>query len=879
MMRHLYALSLAAVLCSGTLSAQHWTQGITSERPTFHEVEKAFTDFWAPFNVKNGWYTDSAGVRHKAPGWKQFQRWAQHWRVRTGPSGVFPTNRVECDAWDRYVKEQGGGAAKSSANWTSMGPYNATGIAGVGRINCIAFHPTNTNTFWVGTPAGGLWKTTNGGTSWTTNTDDLPVLGVSWIAIHPNDPNTMYIATGDGDAALSLSAFGHPFAGDTKSIGVLKSTNGGSTWTQVLSADQSDGVLIRKILIDPAFPTYVYAATNYGIYQTDDGGASWTNILPGYFMDIEFHPTNPDIVYAASYDPAGNAQVYRTIDFGQNWSQVTALSGVNRIDIAVCPAAPNAVDILCSDANTHAMHSMHYSTNSGAIWAPYWTGGPGYNLLGWMGDASDNSGQGSYDLTLAIDPANYNNIYVGGVNLWRTNDGGSSWSPSNVWTGGGINAPPGTPVVHADKHHVVFHPSQANVLYDCNDGGVYRSTNGGSTWTNLTNGMAISQMYSISNAQSDPTVVLAGLQDNGSIGLDAGSWQELTGGDGMQCHIDPTMSFIYTSYANGVIYRINTSTAAQVTISENLPGGQQPGEWVTPYQLDPNNPAVIFAGYEALYRSANRGNTWTTLSTPIPGAIMNYLAVAPSNSNVIYIGYLDVVLRSVNGGSTWTNVTGSLPTGSVYLSGIQVDPADANAVVVTLSGYEANDKVYATTNGGGSWTNVTATGLPNLPVNCAEIDPATGDVYLGTDAGVFVWDAGTSGWVPYDQGLPNVVVTDLDLQHATSTLRAGTFGRGLWETNTISVGIGAHAPNAQVQLVPNPSNGQFTVNLGDPLTEVRSITLYSGLGQQVWQQDMPPLQGGRIDVDASELAPGVYVLHLHTNKGVRNARVVIEGGR
>ncbi|MCB0815100.1 MAG: hypothetical protein KDB87_18290, partial [Flavobacteriales bacterium] len=457
-------------------------------------------------------------------------------------SGEFPSNLVECQEWEKIAKDAHQplpGHFKGTSNWTSLGPNSSANIAGIGRINCIAFHPTNANTFWVGTPAGGMWKTTNGGNSWTTNTDDLPVLGVSWIAIHPTQQNTMYIATGDGDAAQSLTAFGHQNYGDTKSVGILKSTNGGNTWTTVLSAQQSDGVLIRKVMIDPAYPDYIYAATSLGIYQSTDAGTTWNNILGGHFMDMEFNPGNSDIVYAASYVPGGGAQVFTTTDYGQNWTQTTNLTGVNRIEIAVTPAAPNNADFVCSDANTNGLHSLWWTNNSGASWSQYFTGGPGTNLLGWMGDASDNGGQGSYDLTLAIDPANYSNIYLGGVNLWRTTDGGNSWFISNIWSGESWNNPPPNPqVVHADKHHVTFHPLQPGVLFDCNDGGVYKSTNGGNTWTDLSDGIVNSQMYSISSAQTDPGILLAGLQDNGSIGYETGSWQELTGGDGMMCHVD-----------------------------------------------------------------------------------------------------------------------------------------------------------------------------------------------------------------------------------------------------------------------------------------------------------------------------------------------------
>ena len=184
MLRKFFLCGLGLVLGLG-LNAQHWTSSITSDQPTFHEIQQAFNDHWAPYDVKDGWYVDQDGVRSKAPGWKQFKRWEWYWQQRTGPSGEFPSNLVECQEWEKIAKDAHQplpGHFKGTSNWTSLGPNSSANIAGIGRINCIAFHPTNANTFWVGTPAGGMWKTTNGGNSWTTNTDDLPVLGVRWIA-------------------------------------------------------------------------------------------------------------------------------------------------------------------------------------------------------------------------------------------------------------------------------------------------------------------------------------------------------------------------------------------------------------------------------------------------------------------------------------------------------------------------------------------------------------------------------------------------------------------------------------------------------------------------------------------------------------------------
>lgn len=767
-------------------TAQEWTNNIKNENPTFYDIQQVFNDYWEPFNVENGKYITN-GQEHKAYGWKQFKRWEWYWQQRVGPSGVFPNNTVIWDEWDKLKanKVKNVNNKKPPSNWSPIGPYDET-VFGLGRVNCMAFHPTNPNIFWVGTPAGGLWKTTNGGSSWTPIGDNLPVLGVSSIAIDPSNPNIMYIATGDGEGAFSLSAFGNPLAGDTKSVGVLKSTDGGNTWSTVLSAQQNQGILIRKIVIDPNYPSYLFAATSVGIFRTNDGGASWTLPQLGYFMDIEFNPGNTDIMYASTFDNGGNAQVYITTDIGVTWTQTTNFTGINRVEIAVTPNSVNAVDLLCSKASDNGLFGLYYSVNSGATWTLYYNGSiAGQNLLGWYDDGSQQGGQGNYDLAYVIDPNDWNTIILGGINTFKTTNGGGTWSPSNVWTSSPTyNTTGNTQIVHADKHFFAYHPLVSNTLFECNDGGIYKSTDNGNTWIDITNGMQISQFYSISSSQTNSTLISGGRQDNGSFVMAGATEVALSGGDGMMTHIDYSDdNYIYTSYVNGEIYRNIASPPSQVTISNNITGTPS-GEWLTPYLIDPNTPTTLYAGYKEIYKSTNRGNTWTQISNFGGTNPMNYLEVAPTNSNYIYAAWLNAVYMSSNGGASWSNITGFLPVSNQYISSIKVDPSDENSLFVTFSGYvNASEKVYFTPDAGVSWYNITLTGLPNLPVNCVEVDKSSGDLYVGTDLGVYLFDTGLSVWTQYGTGLPNVVVTDLDIQYSSSKLKVGTFGRGIWETD------------------------------------------------------------------------------------------------
>jgi len=767
-------------------NAQRWAKDVKGESPNFFEIQKAFTDHWKPYNVKNGKYLEN-GIEKKAPGWKQFKRWEWYWEQRVGPTGHFPENTV---IWDEWQKQVGASSLKTSENdnkvaaaWAPIGPYDET-VHGLGRVNCIAFHPTDPNTMWIGTPAGGIWKTTTGGTSWTPLADDLPVLGVSSIVVHPTNPNIMYIATGDGERAISLQAFGAQSAGDTKSVGVLKTVDGGATWTTVLSAQQMDGVLIPKLLINPSSPDMVYAASTLGIYKTLDAGVNWNNIQSGDFQDMELKPGDPNTIYASTFDEAGDAQVFVTTD-GMNFTQTSSFSGIGRINIEVTPDNADAVDLLCANSSNSGLHGLYYSVTSGATWTQYWDGSvAGQNMLGWHDDGSDQDGQGTYDLAYAIDPNDWNTILLGGINTWKTSDAGANWGISNIWTSGApYNTNGSTEIVHADKHALVFHPLLTNTLYECNDGGVNKSTDGGTTWTNITNGIQISQFYSISSSQMTADLMSGGRQDNGSLALESGLEYALSGGDGMMTHIDYSDdNFIYTSYINGEIYRYDLNNMPEVTISNNLPGAPLKGEWMTPYLIDPSTPTTVYAGYDEIFKSIDRGDSWTQISNWSFGQNVNYLTVAPSNSNFIYAGWFDGIMITSNGGGSWSDITGSLPVGNQNISSILIDPTDENSVLVTFSGYTATEKVFLTWDAGASWSNITLTGLPNLPVNCSESDENTGDIFLGTDLGVYYLDTATASWAQYGTALPNVVVTDLDIQVSSSKLRAGTFGRGIWET-------------------------------------------------------------------------------------------------
>ena len=782
--RRFVILLSALVVGSFQARGQEWTRKMQQPNANFYEIKKSFDDYW-----KNRSY-------ERSQGFKQYKRWEYFWGKRVLPNGQFPKAGIKQIEWKKYIathpelKRGSGSRTTGNGNWTSLGPNSSPGgYQGVGRINCIGFHPSNANTFYVGTPAGGLWKTTDAGATWSNLTDDLPIIGVSYIAIDPNNANTIYLATGDADG------------GDTPSIGVLKSTDGGTSWNATgLNWEASLGRRISRLLISPNNSNLLVAATSQGIYKTTDAGTSWTLARSGNFRDLEFKPGDPTIMYATGQGSNSSHQIYKSTNTGDSWTQVTFLNSVNRIAIAVSAANPAFVAAVTSNSNTNGFAGFYASTNSGSSFSLRFSS---KNLLGWEFDGSDSRGQGWYDLAITIAPTNANLINVGGVNNWQSTDGGFNWNINTMWFATGK-----APEVHADKHDLIYHPLQTGTMFECNDGGIYRTTNSGTTWTDITNGITHTQFYKIGVSQTDASYIVAGAQDNGTKLRAGTSWTNIGGGDGMECIIDPTDKNIqYYSLYYGRITRIKNGTSS--VISENIPGRPQ-GAWVTPYVLDPSNPNTILAGYRDVYRSTNQGDSWTNISNGQLSTNLSAIAVAPSASNTIYATNGRIVYRTTNA-SSWSNITNNLPVSNAVVTYIAVSLADANIVWVTLSGYSDGNKVFKSTNGGSSWTNISGS-LPNLPVNCILHDSNTSDesLYIGTDVGIFYRNNTLGDWISFSNGLPNVVVRELEIQRSSSKLRAGTYGRGLWESDLYN---SAAAPNT-------PSITSFTPTSGDVGTSV-----------------------------------------------------------
>ena len=836
---------LLLFLIVNTSFSQEWVRLFNDPAVNFYNVQREFYKYWDGKTPERG------------QGWMIFKRWENFMEPRVYPTGVRPDPATTYKEIKKY-KQQHNDNINDLSNWVSLGPSSWFSISynpGIGRINCITVHPTNSSILFAGSPSGGLWKSTNSGANWSTATDNLELLGISSIVINPANPNIMYIATGDGDG------------GATYSIGILKSTNGGLNWnTTGFSYVVSSGVRINKLVMSPANSDILFNVSNLGIYRSTNGGTNWTQIMSGNIRDIEFHPSNPSIIYAVG------TTFYKSSDAGATFNiSGTGLpaSGVNRFAMGVSPAGPDYVYVLASSSANSGFYGFYRSTDAGnnfvrTINTP--------NILGYNADGSSTGGQGTYDLCVAMSPLNINEVYTGGINIWKSTNAGNNFICNTYW----IYPTSTYGYVHADVHTVDFF---GNTLYTGTDGGLFKSTNFGTNWTDISAGMSMTQFYRFGGTPQNANYLIGGTQDNGT-NLYNGVWTHVLGADGMEAAVDPAnQNIVYACRQNGGLCRSISGGSNFVSIVSNITGT---GAWVTPYILDPVNPEILYAGYQDIWKSTDRGNFWTKL-TNYNGSTFRSLAVAKSNNNYIYAATSSSIYIATDGGANWTSITSGLPGYSITY--IDVSTTDANKLWITLSGYNAGYKIYYSSNAGNNWTNISGS-LPNLPANCvAYLHPDR--LFIGMDVGVYYRDNTMSDWAPFMINMPNVEISEFEIHLPTNKIRAATYGRGIWEsvippvTSINSNGNDIPASYTLYQNYPNPFNPETIIEFDLPKNSNVTLKIYNILGQEIrtlLQSDVSVghklIQWNGKDNNGQIVNSGIYIYEL-TAGNFRDSKIMV----
>ncbi len=776
-------------LLSFQLAAQPWVDSLLNPKCNFYTIQNSFNNYW-----KNKPY-------ERGKGYNVFKRFEWYASPRVYPTGnmEFASPSKAYEEFQKYLVtlniSKKSGIAAASANWSAIGPMGSPLSTGAGRINFIRFNPTNTNIIYAGTPAGGLWVSNDAGLSWTTNTDNLSVIGCSDMAINPNNPNIIYLATGDFDG------------GDTKSIGILKSTDSGVTWAATgLTMAVSSGHKIGRLLINPLRPNTLLAATTDGLYRTNNAGATWNLVHNIAFNDIEYKPNDTSVVYAVSAtnffkSNSGASSVNSFTAFGNTIMGSTA----KRLALSVTPANANYVYVLQASDN-NGFGGLYQSTDSGNTFVKK-SSSP--NVMGWSANGSDTGGQGWYDIALGVSPTNANEIIVGGVNTWKSTNGGQSWALFTHWTGGG-----GKPLVHADVHDIQY--INGSSVYIASDGGLDRISNTGTGLTTLNGAMNIAQIYRLGLSVSQASLIITGHQDNGTCLMNNTSWSKIYSGDGMDCFIDwNNNNNMVASYVDGAFAYSSNGGNSFSNIVSGLTGT---GDWVAPIVQDPNVPSTFYCGYQQIFKSTNYGFNWTQLSTISNSSKFKYISVAPSNPSFIYASTGFNLYLTENGGTTWKSIATGLPLNSAQITKMAVNNTNPNHVFVTLSGYASNQKVYMSENGGVSWHNISA-GLPNIPCNSiAYLNNSNHEIYVGMDVGVYYKNAAMNSFVLYNQGLPNTIVNDIEIQYLDQSIVAATYGRSVFKTSKYST------PGLPPEAMFSAFNNTYCVNTTATINDLSSNT-------------------------------------------------------
>jgi photosystem II stability/assembly factor-like uncharacterized protein len=768
-------------------------------------------------------------------------------------------------------------------DWIVRGPANVGA-----RVNTIAVHPEDDSTLYIGYSTGGVFKTTDGGASWTPVFDDQPFTSIGDIAIDPRDPDILYVGTGDPNIS------GYPFIGD----GLYRSRDAGRTWEHLGLEEQR---IISKIVLHPEEEKTLYAATmglpfvpnrQRGLYRSRDGGNSWEQILfvdeGAGIIDLIMDPSDAQTLYAVSWDrirnnretiaDGPNGGVYKSTDGGDSWRRLMGglpQGRTGRIALAIAKSNPQVLVALFLDSQDE-LENIYRTENGGTNWSPILdrtanNGLPARPLgsLGW------------YLGRIEIHPEDDRDIFMLGVRLWRTRDNGQRW----------VLATSGSSGIHVDNHDLVFGPT--GTIYLGTDGGLYRSTNNGFAWTDAEN-IPATQLYRTAFNPHQPDWYYGGAQDNGTVGgVDvAENWRRIFGADGFQMQFHPERPEIfYVEIQGGGIYYTQDGGRQWSSGTKGIANGDR-RNWDAPYQISAHRPSVLYTGTYRLYRSDSDSlPAWTPISGDLTrgdlwGGRFNTISTlheSPVDSLLLYVGTTDgLVWRTDDGGQNWRQITTGLP--DRYVTSIKASPLGDRRVIITHSGYRDNDfvpHIHLSEDRGVTWAPI-AGNLPPLAINDVYILPGFEDeiLFSATDGGVYATIDRGQSWDCLGVNMPIVPAYDLEWNPERVELVAATFGRSIqsypleglidqWERSVVSVD--EPATHLNWKIYPNPVSDRLNVE---------NLSAGNDFWMTVWNVAGQPLARRRVGPGATEIlevgdwAAGVYYVVLENDEKRRTALIV-----
>lgn len=802
---------------------------------------------------------------------------------------AYPHNKIDQqayrEAFSQVKTKREAVGLRNAGSWELAGPTNVGG-----RITDISLHPTNQDVMYAGTSVGGVFKTDDGGETWDAVFEEEGANSIGNVAVAPSEPNVVYIGTGEANGSFSSGAF----FGD----GVFKSTDDGETWEHMGLENTNH---IGRIAVDPQNADRVFVAAagvlygtseERGIYRTSDGGENWEKVLfltdSTAAIDVMINPLNTDIVYAAMWErirrPWGRkyggltSRIYRSIDGGDNWTQLT--NGLppdseqnGRIGLAMSQSDPSILYAsYTTNPITNVFNGIYKSTDAGESWDLVVLNDIGnvFSSFGWFFG------------NIRVNPSNPDDIFCLGVPLFRSVNGGTQWNEN-------------TNGMHVDFHGLEFHPENPDLIVAGNDGGVYISRDGGVIWDFVDN-IPNNLIYNMEVDFQQPERLYCGLQDQGTNRTLTGNvddYSRILGGDGFHVIVDPVdNNFVYAEFQFGNLFRSSAGgTGMEFIFSADGPNDRT--NWNTPVVMDRSNPQTIYYGANFLYQSKNRGNNWQAISPDLtdgqhPSGTLSYgtitaIAVAPSNSEVIYVGTDDGNVQvTFNEGDSWENVSAGLP--DRFVTEIAVHPNDENTAYVTFSGFRNLDyqpHVLRTSDGGENWEDVSAN-LPEIPINVIEIDPEQPEeLYIGNDLGVwYSIDEGES-WEVLGDNLPFTIVLDLNLHKPTETLHAATFGRSIHKFDVTDIGPTSTKEQedfylTELDIYPNPVEANTQISFEMPQTSEGVLQVLSINGQVVKTIAEQKFLIGKntFEWNASPVPSGTYIVRLQTMERILTQKVV-----